>query len=186
MSEPVIRKPKSNYFKIVLFILSLLSSYLIYKYLNLNKVDKVLLFNSEKNSKWSNYIEKFKNQTLNHEECNPNGCDCFKKQIDLDLADWKDVKLNIKLLSNTKKFGIHYQIINNTLYRQKKCLFQPRCEGVEYFLLKALNQKKFKNMDLIINVHDWPQIYNNYKKVLFPVFSFSKDVDLFKGKQSKN
>lgn len=176
---------KSNWFKVILFLLSLLSSSLVYKYLTLNEIDRLLLFTKEANTKWADYIERFRNQTSNYRDCDPDrsgqGCACFKPQIDLDLANWIDVKLDAQLLSTSKSFGVHYQIIDNKLYRQKSCLFQPRCQGVEYFLLKALKQTKFKNIDLLINVHDWPQVHHNYKRKLFPVLSFSKDVDLFKG-----
>lgn len=176
---------KSSLLRFFLLLLPILSSYLIYKYMSLNHLDRLFLFNFEKNIKWKNYIDKFKNQTLNFKESDLNRnstCDCFKKQIDLDLSSWNGTKLTPKLLSANKNLGVHYQIINNKLYRQKDCLFQFRCKGIEYYLLKALKQNKFKNIDLLINVHDWPQIYNSYKKKdLFPVLSFSKDVDLFKG-----
>ncbi|KAI3483215.1 hypothetical protein L1887_53907 [Cichorium endivia] len=115
MSEPnekVDRQPKSSnrrsLLKASLFVLSFLSSYLIYQYLSLSEVDRLLLFNFanfERNVKWRSYIEKFRNQS---------------------------------------------------------------------------RDKKFKNLDLLINVHDWPQIHSNYKRALFPVFSFSKDADLYK------
>ena len=181
-------QPKSSNRRILvkasLFVLSCLSSYLIYQYLSLSEVDRLLLFNFEKNPKWKSYIEKFRNQSS--EDCDPDrsgkGCECFKHQISRDLAIWKDAKLNGELLSNTKKLAVHYQIIDNKLYRQKSCPFTPRCKGVEHFLLKALEQRTFKNIDLLINVHDWPQIHSNYKRPLFPVFSFSKDVELFKGR----
>ena len=169
-----------------LIVLSVLSSYLIYQYLNLSEVDRLLLFNFEKNAKWRGYIEKFRNQSnQNFEDCDSDragkGCECFKQQIESDFAIWQDVKLGDQLLSNSKKLAVHYQIINNRLYRQKSCPFTPRCKGVEHFLLLALKQRTFKNLDLLINVHDWPQIHSNYKRALFPVFSFSKDTDLFKG-----
>lgn len=196
MSEPnekVDRQPKSSnrrsLLKASLFVLSFLSSYLIYQYLSLSEVDRLLLFNFanfERNVKWRSYIEKFRNQSRDvNQNCDPDrtgkGCECFKRQISLDFAIWKNVKLDGQLLSNTKKLAVHYQIIDNQLYRQKSCPFTPRCKGVEHFLLNALKQKKFKNLDLLINVHDWPQIHSNYKRALFPVFSFSKDADLYKG-----
>lgn len=171
--------------KASLFVLSVLSSYFIYRYVNLSEVDRMLLFNFEQNAKWRNYLEKFRNQTLSHQECDPDAtgrsCECFKPQISSDLAIWKNVKLDQQLLSSTKKLAVHYQIIDNKLYREKSCPFTPRCKGVEHFLLRALKQRTFKNVDLLINVHDWPQIYDNHKRALFPVFSFSKDADLFKG-----
>lgn len=72
--------------------------------------------------------------------------------------------------------GTRYQIVNGKLYRQKECMFPSRCSGVEHFIkphLKKLN----KNIELIINVRDWPQINANWGHPEAPVFSFSKTKD---------
>ncbi len=47
-----------------------------------------------------------------------------------------------------------------------------RCSGVEHFLLQLVD--KLPDMDLLINVHDYPQSGRNGPP--FPVFSFSKVV----------
>lgn len=51
-------------------------------------------------------------------------------------------------------------------------MFPSRCSGVEYFLKPHV--KKLKNLELIINVRDWPQINRNWGQPQGPVLSFSK------------
>lgn len=50
-------------------------------------------------------------------------------------------------------------------------MFPSRCKGIEYFLLKAA--KKLPDIELIINVRDWPQVNKDWG-LRGPVFSFSK------------
>lgn len=53
--------------------------------------------------------------------------------------------------------------------------FPSRCSGVEHFLLFLLPH--LPNMDLFVNVRDYPQIGKSFPKgQQLPVFSFSKDV----------
>lgn len=52
-------------------------------------------------------------------------------------------------------------------------MFPSRCSGVEHFL-KPLLKKLPKNIELIINVRDWPQVNRNWGQPQGPVFSFSK------------
>lgn len=69
--------------------------------------------------------------------------------------------------------GTKYQFIDGRMYRQRDCMFPSRCSGVEHFL-KPLLKKLPKNIELIINVRDWPQINGNWGQPQGPVFSFSK------------
>lgn len=50
-------------------------------------------------------------------------------------------------------------------------MFPSRCAGVEYFLLKLASG--LPNMDLVINVRDYPQSSKHFGNPL-PIFSFSK------------
>lgn len=67
--------------------------------------------------------------------------------------------------------GTFYQIVEGKVYREKDCMFPSRCGGVEHFLLKLA--PKLPDMDLVINVRDYPQS-NKYFGGPLPVFSFSK------------
>lgn len=75
------------------------------------------------------------------------------------------------MLEMATKFGTHYKVYKHKLFRNSKCMFPARCEGIEHFLLKLLPQ--LPDMDLVINTRDWPQIPKHQQNIL-PVFSFSK------------
>lgn len=77
------------------------------------------------------------------------------------------------MLDDIQSHGTIYQIINNKIYRQKDCNFPSRCSGVEYFIKKILNKVKLPDMELVINVRDYPQILPHYGHQ-GPVLSFSK------------
>lgn len=62
-------------------------------------------------------------------------------------------------------------IFNHDLYRETKCMFPARCEGVEYFLSKI--QLNTPDVEFILNTRDWPQIIKHIGDSK-PVFSFSK------------
>lgn len=62
-------------------------------------------------------------------------------------------------------------IFNHDLYREPKCMFPARCEGIEYFLSKI--QLNTPDVEFILNTRDWPQIIKNFGDSK-PVFSFSK------------
>lgn len=66
-------------------------------------------------------------------------------------------------------------IFNHDLYRETKCMFPARCEGIEHFLSKI--QLNTPDVEFIVNTRDWPQIIQHYGEPK-PVFSFSK-VSLF-------
>lgn len=53
-------------------------------------------------------------------------------------------------------------------------MFPARCAGIEYFLLKVIGN--LPDMDLVINVRDYPQSSEYFGKLL-PIFSFSKVSD---------
>ena len=78
------------------------------------------------------------------------------------------------------KQSVTYQHIDGKLYRSRNCLFPARCEGVEYFLSRAVKKSNMPDFELVLNVHDWP-IVNKYiqRDSPLPTFSFSKTDDYF-------
>jgi len=91
--------------------------------------------------------------------------------IEDDLAVWKTRgQITKDDMEKALKHSVHYQILNNKLYRQNDCLFPSRCSGVEYFILKLIND--LPDMEMAINVHDWPKSPKYFSPL--PVLSFSK------------
>lgn len=81
----------------------------------------------------------------------------FDKVIMDDLLPWKQKGgITYESFNEAKPWGVHYQILDHKLYRQEKCLFEQRCKGVEYYLLKIVDD--VPDTELIINVHDWPKV----------------------------
>lgn len=70
-------------------------------------------------------------------------------------------------------------IFNHDLYREAKCMFPARCEGIEHFLSKI--QLNTPDVEFILNTRDWPQVIKHYGDPK-PVFSFSKVRFHFKSK----
>jgi protein glucosyltransferase len=66
--------------------------------------------------------------------------------------------------------AVKYQIINHRLYRSTDCMFEARCEGIEYFLHKLIDE--LPNMEFALNTRDFPLV--NRFQGLKAVFSFSK------------
>lgn len=117
-------------------------------------------------SKISTSISKYK-------ECESNNCSCFFQTLKADLAPFKN-GITKDMIDNIRSKGVTYLIYNHKLYREKNCLFPSRCSGNEHFLLELA--KKLDNMELIINVRDWPQTSRNFN-IFGPVLSFSKTPD---------
>lgn len=78
-----------------------------------------------------------------------------------------------EIIDSIRSRGTIYQIIDNKIFRQKECNFPARCSGIEHFMKKVLKKVKLKNMELVINVRDYPQILPHYGPQ-GPVLSFSK------------
>lgn len=74
------------------------------------------------------------------------------------------------MIDSIKNRGTLYKIVSNKIYRQKDCNFPSRCSGVEYFMKKVLKKVKLPDMELVINVRDYPQIVG----IVAPLLSFSK------------
>ncbi len=135
--------------------------------------------------KWQKYYDLIRNAKQTFNELNVslnridgNSCDCYLNLLENDLIHWNKSGISEDLIEEAirLKRGVHYQIIDHKLYREKECLFPSRCEGVEHFILKAIDW--LPNMDLIINVRDYPQVHKSWNAL--PVFSFSKDITQYK------
>lgn len=122
---------------------------------------------------WSDLLTVVKKAQENYVPPKSKSCDCFLNQIKKDLKKWRSNGITFDMIETSKKFGVHYQIINHRLYREKNCKFPARCEGIEHFILQIIN--KLPDLELIINVNDWPQTMLHHT---LPIFSFSKDDSL--------
>lgn len=110
--------------------------------------------------------------TSSYVPCKANSCSCFTDVIKSDLEPFQS-GITREMIDSVRSKGIVYQIIDNQIYRQKDCNFPARCSGVEYFIKKTLRKVKLKDMELVINVRDYPQVMENYGPQ-GPVLSFSK------------
>ena len=61
--------------------------------------------------------------------CGNNSCECFTPIIDEDLEMWSD-GISRSSFELAKQRGVHYQVIDHKLYRQKDCLFTARWVGL--------------------------------------------------------
>ncbi|CRL02068.1 CLUMA_CG015162, isoform A [Clunio marinus] len=130
----------------------------------------------------SNYDEATNLITLNIKDavksyipCKSENCSCHVNVLKRDFEPFK-TGITKDMIKSLRSHGIIYQIINNKIYRQKDCNFPSRCSGVEHFIKKVLKKVKLPNMDLIINVRDYPQVYPHHGPI-GPVLSFSKTKD---------
>lgn len=112
---------------------------------------------------------KIEESLQNYTDCNKDDCSCHLGLLEKDLSTFKD-GIEEEVFRKAKDRGTHYQIINHKLYRQHECLFPFRCSGIEHFILKIIH--KLPDMELSINVHDYPQSVRWGPPL--PVFSFSK------------
>ncbi|KAM7439851.1 Protein O-glucosyltransferase 1 [Porites harrisoni] len=120
---------------------------------------------------WKTYLSKIEKATSQYTDCTNKKCACYSDVIDDDLRVWRDKGGITKSdFDEAAGRGVHYQIINHKLYREKDCMFPFRCKGVEHFILKMID--KLPDMEMKINVRDYPQ-NSKWSKPL-PVFSFSK------------
>ena len=117
---------------------------------------------SGNSSKWSHYIKQYEDaisvQLGNASHTYSCGGE-YVPVMESDLGVWRE-RGGIKReeFIHAKSKGVHYQIINGRLYRERECLFSFRCKGVEHFILNII--KDLPNMELIINVFDYPKVSN--------------------------
>ncbi|XP_022644694.1 protein O-glucosyltransferase 1-like isoform X1 [Varroa destructor] len=128
---------------------------------------------NHQNDKYWHVFKQINASLATYEHCkisNTSGCSlCHYQVIARDLAPWAS-GIEKKDVDRAKQSGVHYQIVGGRLYRQEECMFPFRCSGVEHFLLGLAS--KMPDMDLVINVKDYPQSLRRHSKL--PVFSFSK------------
>lgn len=118
-------------------------------------------------------LSKINNSMTSYVECESKNCSCYFKTLKEDLKPFQN-GISKSMIDRIRSKGVQYVIFDKKLYREKDCLFPARCSGNEHFILQLL--KKLGNMELIINVRDWPQTSRNFN-ILGPVFSFSKTAD---------
>nr|XP_012143593.1 PREDICTED: O-glucosyltransferase rumi homolog isoform X2 [Megachile rotundata] len=123
------------------------------------------------NTQYNKYYSMIEEAERNYQLCNNTNNNCFKHIILRDLKPFKEKGINKDLIDAAKARGTFYQIVKGKVYRQKDCMFPSRCSGIEHFLLKLA--PKLPDMDLVINVRDYPQSSKYFGGPL-PVFSFSK------------
>jgi len=128
---------------------------------------------TKKGNKWQKYLDLIEEANKNYKECSTD--DCYRLQRRSDFKDWMERGISEELFVKAKErnIGVHYQIIDEKLYRQDHCIFESRCNGNEHFILKII--KHLPNMEFIINTHDWPKVRKWDENL--PVFSFSKTPD---------
>ncbi|XP_065829931.1 protein O-glucosyltransferase 1-like isoform X2 [Oscarella lobularis] len=119
--------------------------------------------------RWDGYFKSIKAAVESHKDCPKEKCSCYNEVLEKDLELWKD-GISEETFNEAKPKGIYYQIIRHRLYRQKDCMFAFRCSGIEYFILQLV--KDLPDMELVINVQDYPKV-PTWSKPL-PVLSFSK------------
>ncbi|XP_060067840.1 protein O-glucosyltransferase 1-like [Ylistrum balloti] len=124
------------------------------------------------NTRWKNYLKKIDKALTDYTECSSDLCSCHQDVISNDLRVWEEKPGGITkdMITESIQRGVHYQIINHKLYREDQCMFPNRCSGVEHFILLII--KKLPDMEMLINVRDWPQSSKHGPPI--PVFSFSK------------
>lgn len=110
-----------------------------------------------------------------YQSCETIKCSCHIKVLKKDLEPYAD-GISKTIVDKVRDRGTVYQIINNKIFRQKDCNFPARCSGVEYFIKKVAKTTKLPNMEIVINVRDYPQIYKSYGPQ-GAVLSFSKTDD---------
>ncbi|ESN93559.1 hypothetical protein HELRODRAFT_103469 [Helobdella robusta] len=124
-------------------------------------------------TRWQKYLKLIETSNSFYEDCAENDaeCICHEELMNEDLAIFaRDGGIKKEIFDQAKQKGIHYQVINHKLFRERKCMFPSRCKGVEHFILEIIHE--LPNMEFILNVNDHPQVYKHGPK--FPVFSFSK------------
>ena len=76
---------------------------------------------------WKTYLRKIEKATSQYEDCTNKKCGCYSDVIDDDLRVWKDkAGITKSDFDEAAGRGVHYQIINHKLYREKECMFPFR------------------------------------------------------------
>ena len=118
------------------------------------------------------YAKHIKDALEVYEPCKQENCSCHIDVLKNDLMPFV-AGITKEMIDSIRTRGTVYQIIGNKIYRHKDCNFPARCSGIEHFMKKVLKKVKLKDIELVINVRDYPQILPHYGPQ-GPVLSFSK------------
>ena len=81
-------------------------------------------------SHWKHYLSQIATSVASYQGCQGERCGCHGAVIDADLAVWKErggIRWEEFLEAKKAQIrGVHYQIINHTLFREEQCLFSAR------------------------------------------------------------
>ena len=131
-------------------------------------------YTKEANTKWQKELALVEKSLTNYVECKRENCGCHSDVIKSDLSVFAKSKISKTMIEEAMNHGVIYQIIDHKLYRQRECMFEFRCRGVEHFILQLIDT--LPDMELVLNTRDWPMI-GSFSGRLLPVFSFSKTPD---------
>lgn len=98
--------------------------------------------------------------------------DFYQDVAAAQLAPWRQTGIRREDLDKARALGrplVKYQILGGRLYRDEKCYFPARCEGIEHFLLEIAPE--LPDLEFLVNVQDHP--VTSLRSPL-PVLSFSK------------
>lgn len=111
-------------------------------------------------NKWTKYIKLIQEaRELYNSSCETEGpCGgCYHNVLRDDLDIWnKRGGITREEFISALSLGVHYQIIDQKLYRETNCPFPARCRGVEHFILGSISD--LPNMEMVFNVYDFPKV----------------------------
>lgn len=122
------------------------------------------------NDVWRVQLQNIEQSRDNYCECPQENCSCYRSNINADLAQFTESGVSETMVNKAREHGVLYQIIDGKLYRERECMFEMRCRGVEHFLLEVAYDLG-GDVEFVINTRDWPMIRAGSP---IPVFSFSK------------
>lgn len=127
---------------------------------------------------WDRYLHLINSSLATYQECEADGCGCYDGVLDNDLGPWRDGGITWNDFKAAREYApraVLYQVIDHKLYRQKDCIFEFRCKGIEHFLLQVA--KDLPNVEFLVNTFDYPMVHRLAVSRLIPIFSFSKTSD---------
>ncbi|XP_065352937.1 O-glucosyltransferase rumi homolog isoform X2 [Cloeon dipterum] len=137
-------------------------------------VDELEVSEAAKDPRWDKYLQLMAAARDAYEPCpvSDNCSSCHLDVVRADLLPFRD-GISEEMLKAAAQKGTKYQIIGHKVYRQKECMFPGRCSGIEHYLKKVA--KKLPDLEMVVNVRDWPQALKRFDRL--PVLSFSKTSD---------
>ena len=80
-------------------------------------------------SRWQGYLDLIASSVAEYGGCVGECCDCLGNQIAQDLKVWRErggIDTAEFEQAKARRGGVHYQIVNHTLYREEECMFPSR------------------------------------------------------------